>query len=114
MLQALCLSITYGYFIYDTIGVYLIEHDWTNSVHHIASVLAFTIGIFQRISGSELAWSLFLMEVSNPLLHLRSYFKVRPCLKAFLSSNPAICFCSSSMPSESALSHYLVKLVLAG
>ena len=36
----------------------------------------FSVGVFQRLSGSELAWSLFLMELSNPLLHLRSYFKV--------------------------------------
>ena len=56
--------------------MYLIEHDWTNTVHHLASMGAFSIGIFQRLSGSELAWTLFFMEVSNPFLHLRSYLKV--------------------------------------
>lgn len=75
-LQAVCLCITFGYFVYDTIGVYVIEHDWTNTLHHTASLAAFGIGIFQRLSGSELAWSLLLVEISNPLLHLRTYFKV--------------------------------------
>lgn len=74
--QARCLSITLGYFIYDTIGVYLIEHDWGNTIHHSASMAAIAVGIFQKISGSELTWSLFLMELSNPLLHLQSYFQV--------------------------------------
>ena len=75
-MQAICLSITLGYFGYDTIGVLLIESDWGNTVHHLASMLAISVGVFQRISGSELAWSLFLMELSNPLLHLQSYFTV--------------------------------------
>lgn len=72
--QAACLSVTLGYFVYDTIGVFLIEHDWGNTVHHLASMLAISVGIFGRRSGSELAWSLFLMEISNPLLHLQSYY----------------------------------------
>lgn len=79
-LQAICLSITLGYFVYDTIGVLLIENDWGNTVHHLASMLAISVGVFQRISGSELVWSLFLMELSNPLLHLQSYFTVSPSM----------------------------------
>ena len=75
-MQAICLSITLGYFVYDTIGVLLIEYDWGNTVHHLASMLAISVGVSQQISGSELAWSLFLMELSNPLLHLQSYFTV--------------------------------------
>ena len=70
------MSITLGYFVYDTIGVLVIEHDWGNTVHHAASMLAIGIGVFARRSGSELAWSLFLMEISNPLLHLQAYFTV--------------------------------------
>lgn len=77
-MQVFCLSVTLGYFIYDTVGVYLIEHDWGNTVHHSASILALSVGVFQRLSGSELSWSLFLMELTNPLLHLQSYFKVNP------------------------------------
>lgn len=77
ILQAWCLSISFGYFVYDCIGVFLIEPShWENTFHHLASIMAFYIGIFWRTSGSELAWSLFLMELSNPLLHLRSFMKV--------------------------------------
>lgn len=75
-MQVTCLSVTLGYFIYDTIGVVLIEHDWGNTVHHSASIAAIAVGVFQKVSGSELAWSLFLMELSNPLLHLQSYYTV--------------------------------------
>ena len=88
-MQAFCLCVTFGYFAYDTIGVYLIEHDWTNTVHHLASMVAFSIGIFQRLSGSELAWTLFFMEVSNPFLHLRSYLKVWLTV-AFLLTCPKV------------------------
>lgn len=77
-MQAACLSVTLGYFVYDTVGVILIEREWLgNTVHHLASMLAICVGVFWRRSGSELAWSLFLMELSNPLLHLQSYYTVK-------------------------------------
>lgn len=111
-LQAWCLSITFGYFVYDTIGVYLIEHDWDNSFHHFASMLAFYIGIFRGISGSELAWSLFLMEISNPLLHLRSYMKVKNFWKIVSAlSDTAACNCNEALMLSLEMPHKVLKVI---
>lgn len=112
VLQAFCLSISFGYFIYDIIGVYLIEHDWTNTWHHFASLAAFYVGIFHRHSGSEIAWSLFVMELTNPLLHASAYFKVHLFSLPFLTSS-AKAMSTENMKQQDVDSITLTRLIVS-
>ena len=42
------LNISLGYFVYDTIACALIEDDRANAAHHLCSIAAVFVGIFQE------------------------------------------------------------------
>ena len=47
-LQLRVLNISLGYFVYDTIACALIEDDRANAAHHLCSIAAVFVGIFQE------------------------------------------------------------------
>lgn len=73
--QLKMLTVSLGYFVYDSIACELIEHDLPNLLHHIATILGLCVGVFQQYSGHELCVCLVLMELSSPCLHSRTMFK---------------------------------------
>lgn len=73
--QLKMLTVSLGYFVYDSIVCELIEHDLPNLLHHIATILGLCVGVFQHYSGPELCVCLVLMELSSPCLHSRTMFK---------------------------------------
>lgn len=61
------------YFVYDFFGCLLEPKrpDIESAVHHIFTLMGLIVGLRNDISGTELVACLMLMEVSNPMLHLR-------------------------------------------
>eukprot|EP00389_Voromonas_pontica_P006015 GDKH01009033.1.p1 GENE.GDKH01009033.1~~GDKH01009033.1.p1 ORF type:complete len:244 (-),score=21.09 GDKH01009033.1:423-1154(-) len=64
-----------GYFAYDMLSC--LQHEVRNGkvdyailVHHIATTSALTTALLTNSSGSELAMSLLLLEITNPSMHL--------------------------------------------
>ena len=47
-LQLRVLLISLGYFVYDTVACALIEDDRANAAHHLCSIAAVAVGIFQE------------------------------------------------------------------
>eukprot|EP00744_Colponema_vietnamica_P021504 GILI01030746.1.p1 GENE.GILI01030746.1~~GILI01030746.1.p1 ORF type:complete len:285 (+),score=29.56 GILI01030746.1:49-903(+) len=61
-----------SYFIMDTLGIIFGSYyDPMFIAHHAAAVIAINAGIFTGTIGPEMAVGLFLLEGSNPFLHLR-------------------------------------------
>ncbi|KAK9795938.1 hypothetical protein WJX73_008961 [Symbiochloris irregularis] len=69
------LSLSLGYFLFDTVCTYLIERDGANLAHHLCSIAAVAVGVFEGTDGAELCACLILMEASNPFLHGRFFVK---------------------------------------
>eukprot|EP00891_Asterochloris_glomerata_P005987 jgi/Astpho2/5987/Aster-x1341 len=53
------LTISLGYFLYDTAVCFILDRDPWNAAHHLCTILGLLVGVCNR------------MEVSNPFLHLR-------------------------------------------
>jgi hypothetical protein len=73
--QMLVLTVSLGYFAYDTICCLFIDQDLFNFTHHVCTMLGLAVGVCNKVSGKELTVCLLLMELSNPFLHLRALFK---------------------------------------
>lgn len=71
--QTLCMAISLSYFTYDLIYCAL-GGDFMSVVHHMFTMGGLASGVLNGRSGAELVACLFLMEVSNPSLHLRTVF----------------------------------------
>lgn len=69
--QALCMAVSLSYFIYDLIYCAVVG-ELESVFHHLFTIGGLASGVLQGKSGSELVACLFLMEVSNPSLHLRT------------------------------------------
>jgi|TARA_B100001142_G_scaffold309062_1_gene341193 hypothetical protein len=69
--QALCMAISLSYFVYDLIYCAVVG-ELESVFHHMFTIGGLASGVFEGKSGSELVACLFLMEVSNPSLHLRT------------------------------------------
>mmetsp|Transcript_146 Transcript_146/g.531 ORF Transcript_146/g.531 Transcript_146/m.531 type:complete len:233 (-) Transcript_146:206-904(-) len=69
------MSVSLGYFIYDTLCVFVDTMDIVGTLHHAATIAGLWVGVFTGIGGAELVQCLFLMEVSTPFMHLRMIFK---------------------------------------
>eukprot|EP00884_Botryococcus_braunii_P006540 jgi/Botrbrau1/15888/Bobra.40_1s0071.1 len=69
------LTMSLGYFVYDTICCSLIDFDLPSFIHHLCTILGLSVGVCLRKSGGELTACLLLMEMSNPFLHLRYMLK---------------------------------------
>lgn len=74
--QMRLIVVSLAYFLYDFVCC-LFERpvDWVISIHHVFSVLGFAFGIYAGTCGAELVACLWLMELSNPCMHVRELFK---------------------------------------
>eukprot|EP00873_Tetraselmis_striata_P036671 jgi/Tetstr1/456935/TSEL_043605.t1 len=73
--EMLALSVSLGYFTYDTICCMCDSLDVVGNLHHVATIAGLVVGVFKGICGTELAACLFLMEVSTPFMHLRQMLR---------------------------------------
>lgn len=69
--QTLCMAVSLSYFIYDLIYCALVG-EIESVFHHMFTIGGLASGVLNGKSGAELVACLFLMEVSNPSLHLRT------------------------------------------
>ena len=72
--QTYCMAVSLSYFIYDCLYC-IVTFEFDAVVHHIFTIGGLTSGVVNQKSGVELVGCLFLMEVSNPSLHLRSLLR---------------------------------------
>ena len=69
--QQLCMAVSLSYFVYDLVYC-SIQGELESVFHHFFTIGGLASGVLNGKSGSELCACLFLMEVSNPSLHLRT------------------------------------------
>ena len=69
--QTLCMAVSLSYFIYDLIYCAVVG-EIESVFHHMFTIGGLASGVLNGKSGAELVACLFLMEVSNPSLHLRT------------------------------------------
>jgi len=69
-----CLIVSLAYFVYDFIYC-LLNNEIENVIHHMFTLGGLASGVVTGRSGPELVGCLFLMEVSNPSLHLRTMLR---------------------------------------
>ena len=69
--QALCMAVSLSYFVYDLVYCSL-QGELESVFHHFFTIGGLASGVLNGKSGAELCACLFLMEVSNPSLHLRT------------------------------------------
>ena len=71
-LQNLTLSMSLGYFLYDTLAMaYYGLIDGAMGFHHFIVCLGFYLSLWFNASGSEILAGIFISEVSNPVMHFR-------------------------------------------
>lgn len=79
--QIIVLTVSSGYFVYDYIACCLNDalqkkFDAMNFFHHLATLAGLLTGLlYTGRSGAELGLCLFLMEVSNPFMHMIHIFR---------------------------------------
>lgn len=78
--QIITLNVSCGYFLYDYVACSLNDlrnrhFDAMNFFHHLATVAGLLTGLVTQRSGAELGMCLFLMEVSNPFMHMIHIFR---------------------------------------
>ena len=69
--QQLCMAVSLSYFVYDLVYC-SVSGELESVLHHFFTVGGLASGVLHGKSGAELCACLFLMEVSNPSLHLRT------------------------------------------
>ncbi|BAD81243.1 unknown protein [Oryza sativa Japonica Group] len=70
------LAVTLSYMVYDAACCYLNDDVRVdNTVHHLVSIVGIAAGLAYRRCGTEMVASLFVTEISSPLLHLREILK---------------------------------------
>uniref|UniRef100_A0A0E0JGP2 TLC domain-containing protein n=1 Tax=Oryza punctata TaxID=4537 RepID=A0A0E0JGP2_ORYPU len=70
------LAVTVSYMVYDAACCYLNDDVRVdNTVHHLVSIVGIAAGLAYRRCGTEMVASLFVTEISSPLLHLREILK---------------------------------------
>lgn len=69
--QTLCMAVSLSYFVYDLIYC-AVAGEIESVFHHMFTIGGLASGVLNGKSGAELVACLFLMEVSNPSLHLRT------------------------------------------
>ncbi|KAL4584265.1 hypothetical protein LXL04_008861 [Taraxacum kok-saghyz] len=76
-LQMRALAVTLGYLIYDLVCCLFDDKNIKidNSVHHLVSIVGIGAGLAYGKCGSEMVASLWITEISSPLLHLREILK---------------------------------------
>jgi hypothetical protein len=69
--QQLCMAVSLSYFVYDLVYC-SVSGELESVLHHFFTIGGLASGVLHGKSGAELCACLFLMEVSNPSLHLRT------------------------------------------
>ncbi|GLJ19308.1 hypothetical protein SUGI_0347600 [Cryptomeria japonica] len=92
-LQIRALAVSLSYFIYDFICcLFVTPISISNCIHHTVSILGLLGGISYGVCGSELVGCLWLMEISNPFMHMRELLKELNYKDSNLSLINDICF----------------------
>ncbi|KAH9325382.1 hypothetical protein KI387_005560 [Taxus chinensis] len=87
------LAVSLSYFIYDSICcLFDSSISLPNCIHHLVSVLGLGGGVMYAKSGSELIGCLWLMEISNPFMHMRELLKELGYKDSSLSIINDVCF----------------------
>ncbi len=68
LIQVRALSVSLGYFIYDTVCCLLIENDPANTIHHICTIVAVAIGVLHGTVRNvcTLRYALFCTTLTMP------------------------------------------------
>ncbi|KAH9292313.1 hypothetical protein KI387_042499 [Taxus chinensis] len=91
--QIHALAVSLSYFIYDSICcLFDSSISLPNCIHHLVSVLGLGGGVMYAKSGSELIGCLWLMEISNPFMHMRELLKELGYKDSSLSIINDVCF----------------------
>ena len=75
MPQYLVISLSAGYFLYDTIICFLIQEQLVFIVHHVICFTILLIAILTLKCGPELIWAIWSFEQSGPCLNLRFFLE---------------------------------------
>lgn len=112
-LQIRALSMSLSYFIYD-FGCCLFDSSISvsNCIHHLVSILGLGVGVVYATCGSELTGCLWLMEISNPFMHMRELLKELGYKDSRLSILNDICFAFIFTLARLMVGPYLVYLTI--
>jgi len=112
-LQIRALSMSLSYFIYD-FGCCLFDSSISvsNCIHHLVSILGLGVGVVYATCGSELTGCLWLMEISNPFMHMRELLKELGYKDSRLSIQNDICFAFIFTLARLMVGPYLVYLTI--
>ena len=73
--QYFVISLSAGYFLYDTIICFLIQEEVVFIVHHVICFTILLIAILTFKCGPELIWAIWSFEQSGPFLNLRFFLE---------------------------------------
>ncbi|GLJ40865.1 hypothetical protein SUGI_0845350 [Cryptomeria japonica] len=91
--QIHALAVSLSYFIYDSICcLFDSSISISNCIHHLVSVSGLGGGVIYAKCGSELIGCLWLMEISNPFMHMRELLKELGYKDSSLSLINDVCF----------------------
>ncbi|GLJ19312.1 hypothetical protein SUGI_0347660 [Cryptomeria japonica] len=112
-LQIRALAVSLSYFMYDSICcLFETPISISNCIHHTVSILGLLGGIYYGVCGSELVGCLWLMEISNPFMHMRELLKELGYKDSDLSLVNDICFALIFSIARLIMGPYLTYLTL--
>merc|ERR1711915_113282 len=112
-LQIRALSMSLSYFIYDfSCCLFDSSISVSNCIHHLVSILGLGVGVVYATCGSELTGCLWLMEISNPFMHMRELLKELGYKDSRLSLLNDICFAFIFTLARLMVGPYLVYLTI--
>ena len=94
--QEICLTISAGYFIYDTVVLYMSDlHETPIMIHHIFGAFISLYCAHVEKGSSDLIYSIFVLECTNPFLHLKDTLKIlnQQDTKVYLIAELTYFFC---------------------
>ena len=94
--QEICLTISAGYFIYDTVVLYMSDlHGTPIMIHHFSSAFISLYVLHVETGASDLIYSIFIFECTNPLFHLKAILTIlnQQGAKVYLIAELTYFFC---------------------
>mmetsp|Transcript_11790 Transcript_11790/g.17244 ORF Transcript_11790/g.17244 Transcript_11790/m.17244 type:complete len:241 (-) Transcript_11790:1336-2058(-) len=71
------LSVSLGYFLYDTICMYKYDlYDSFIIIHHSLCLLGMSCTLIAGVGSVDIMYGLFITEISNPCMHIREVLKL--------------------------------------
>jgi len=111
--QIRALSVSLSYFIYDfSCCLFDSSISLSNCIHHLVSILGLGGGVAYASCGSELIGCLWLMEISNPFMHMRELLKELGYKDSNLSILNDICFAFIFTLARLIIGPYIVYLTV--